>query len=392
MKAKILILVLVVLISCVTMIATSNVSTAISDGTISGHVYDADTKQPLSQAFVYCQEVKCSKPTTNGTGYYATDPCFSASKTYRIQCTKHGYKTVIKRIMTDKDGKALADFNLEIEGSKPVDLQANQLPLSSGSISNSQEASAWVDKGNTLEVQSKHDEAIQAYDKAIEIDSKYAPAWTGKGLSLNMLGKYDEAINCFDKSIDIAPDNVDAWRWKGTTLGNSGKYDEAIKAYDRAIEIDPRNASIWAGKAEAFDKQGKYDEAIKAYDKAIEVDTKGTMEIMAHCNRAGILLKLSKFNESIEECDKCHELQPYMPIFIQKGNALVGLGRYDEAIQCYDKIIEDYSNVDYAKDFLSLAWNNKGITLQKMGRNLEAETSFAKAKELGHKHSWLDLA
>lgn len=96
------------------------------DGTISGHVYDADTKQPLSQAFVYCQEVKCSKSTTNSEGYFATDPCFSSSNTYTIQCTRHGYETATKSVTTDQDGKAVADFNLVAQGSRPI---GNQPPI-----------------------------------------------------------------------------------------------------------------------------------------------------------------------------------------------------------------------------------------------------------------------
>lgn len=100
---------------------------SVPDGTIYGHVFDAITKQPLSQAFVYCQDVKCSKPvTTNAAGYFVTDPCFTPSKTYTFQCTKHGYKTSTKSVTTDQNGKAEADFNLEAEGSKS---SGNQPPI-----------------------------------------------------------------------------------------------------------------------------------------------------------------------------------------------------------------------------------------------------------------------
>lgn len=106
--------------------SSGNDTVAIPDGIISGHVYDVDTKQPLSQAFVYCQDVKCSKPTTNNTGYYATDPCFSPYKTYTIQCTRHEYKTAAKSVTTDQDGKVVANFNLEAEEAKS---SGNQHPV-----------------------------------------------------------------------------------------------------------------------------------------------------------------------------------------------------------------------------------------------------------------------
>lgn len=84
-----------------------------SEGIISGHVYDADTKQPLSQTFVYCQEVKCSKPTTNSTGYYATDPCFFPSNAYTIECAKYGYEKSTNDIKTDANGNGEVNFYLK---------------------------------------------------------------------------------------------------------------------------------------------------------------------------------------------------------------------------------------------------------------------------------------
>ncbi len=59
-----------------------------SGGLIYGHVYDADTKQPLSQAWVYCQDIKTPKEITDSQGYYAIKGDFLPSKTYNIECTK----------------------------------------------------------------------------------------------------------------------------------------------------------------------------------------------------------------------------------------------------------------------------------------------------------------
>ena len=91
---------------------------SVPDGTIYGHVYDADTKQPVSGAWVYCQEAKCSKQTTDSDGYYAIENCFSPSSTYVIECTKNGYKSTKSTATTDSCGKAKLDFNLDLESQK----------------------------------------------------------------------------------------------------------------------------------------------------------------------------------------------------------------------------------------------------------------------------------
>ncbi|HON37088.1 MAG TPA: tetratricopeptide repeat protein, partial [Methanothrix sp.] len=62
--------------------------------------------------------------------------------------------------------------------------------------------------------------------------------WYNKGIDLDSQGKYDEAIQAYDKAIEIDPQYTEAWSNKGVTLAEQGKYDEAIQAYDKAIEID----------------------------------------------------------------------------------------------------------------------------------------------------------
>ncbi len=56
---------------------------------------------------------------------------------------------------------------------------------------------AWSNKGLALKAQGKYDEAIKAYDKAIEINPQLALAWSGKGFVLGQQGKYDKAIEAF---------------------------------------------------------------------------------------------------------------------------------------------------------------------------------------------------
>ena len=88
------------------------------DGTIYGHVYDAQTKQPIPQAFVYCQGAKCPKQMTDSDGYYAIVNCFSPSSTYVIECTKNGYATTKNTAKTDPSGKTRVDFDLVLESQK----------------------------------------------------------------------------------------------------------------------------------------------------------------------------------------------------------------------------------------------------------------------------------
>jgi tetratricopeptide (TPR) repeat protein len=138
----------------------------------------------------------------------------------------------------------------------------------------------WYNKGRSFSQLGKIDQAIQCYDKAIEIDPNYVDAWYEKGNALYGL----ESIQCYDKAIEIDPKYAKAWYGKGNTLlalsyvdayankGDAlsmiGKYNEAIQCYDKAIEIDPKYAKAWYGKAHCLDQLGKYVYAKKCYDEA----------------------------------------------------------------------------------------------------------------------------
>jgi DnaJ-class molecular chaperone len=60
-----------------------------------------------------------------------------------------------------------------------------------------------------------------------------------------------------------------------------------------------------------------------------------------------------------------------------KGGALYFLGKYDEAITCYDQAIKiDPSDAD--------VWNNKGNSLNSLGNNDEAKKCYDRSRELGY--------
>ena len=69
--------------------------------------------------------------------------------------------------------------------------------------------------------------------------------WRNRGITLLQAGRYEEALEAFNKAIDINPGNADAWRNKGTVLGRLGKDVSALGAITRAIELDPDSAASW---------------------------------------------------------------------------------------------------------------------------------------------------
>ena len=202
-----------------------------------------------------------------------------------------------------------------------------------------------------------------------------ATYWNDKGIQLYDRGKYDEAIVAYDRAIVLNPQLAAVWNNKGYVLTDQGKYDDATLNFDRAIALDPQLAPAWVGQGATLYHQGKYKEAIQACDKAIQLDPNNAI---AWSNKGFSLYELGKYNDAITCFNEAISLKPDKVAWKGKGDCLFQLADYNQALYCYNEAIK--LNPDFA-----LAWHNKGSALKMLGRNVESEAAFVKAKELGYK-------
>jgi tetratricopeptide (TPR) repeat protein len=85
------------------------------------------------------------------------------------------------------------------------------------------DANSWYKQGNDMMVQEKNEDAILAYDKAIELDPTHASAWNNKGIAMFRLKRYEDAIKCYDKAIELNPNHANAWYNKAKALRGLGQ-------------------------------------------------------------------------------------------------------------------------------------------------------------------------
>jgi tetratricopeptide (TPR) repeat protein len=149
---------------------------------------------------------------------------------------------------------------------------------------------AWNNKGDVLAKLGKYEEAIECYDKALQINPNDDQAWNSRCWALDKLCRYDEAKVCYDEAIkaydkrDMHPGPIDPGPYlkaisgpspfleKAFLLTKLGRYEEAVECYDKIPEIYPKDTCSWFNRAITFDELGRYDEALKCYDKANEID------------------------------------------------------------------------------------------------------------------------
>jgi superkiller protein 3 len=91
---------------------------------------------------------------------------------------------------------------------------------------------------------------------------------------LKKLGRYEEALQAIDKALELNPDNSYAWNNKGIALRNLGRHEEALQAYDKALELNPDYSNAWYNKGIALYNLGRHEEAQRASKKASELNMK----------------------------------------------------------------------------------------------------------------------
>jgi tetratricopeptide (TPR) repeat protein len=117
-------------------------------------------------------------------------------------------------------------------------------------------AAKWSEIGRQAIDANRWNEALNAYDKAIELNPDNASAYNNRGLAYDHLDKNDLAIADYKKAIELNPKYGDAFNNLGKTFSKLEDYKRAILYYDRAIELNRKDADAYYNRGNAFSNLG----------------------------------------------------------------------------------------------------------------------------------------
>jgi tetratricopeptide (TPR) repeat protein len=121
------------------------------------------------------------------------------------------------------------------------------------------------------------DQAVEAYNKAIELRPFFAEAHVGLGDAKAAKGDVDGAVAAYSKALAYNPINPRVHMSLGKIYyAEKGLYYESVTAYKKAIELDTNSVEARMGLGEVYEDKGLYKEAIEEYRRVIELDSKHT--------------------------------------------------------------------------------------------------------------------
>jgi len=206
--------------------------------------------------------------------------------------------------------------------------------------------------GECLANRGRLDEAIDQFQKALNIAPGYPEIKTNLILALTKKGRTDEAIPYLQTLLKEDPNNAQAHYNLGNALQKKGDSQGAITAYEKALSIQARYPAAHYSLGIALDRNGQTDEAIAHYQEAVKEQPNYPQ---AYCSLGNDLLQKARVDDAIAAYEQALKSRPTYPeVENNIGLALVQKGRPSEAIAHWQNALAGQS--DSVDTLNNLAW------------------------------------
>lgn len=125
--------------------------------------------------------------------------------------------------------------------------------------------------GNIAYTRGDYQNALAAYQKAIEANPEDAESLSNMGQVLVRLGRVQEAVALFERAVALQPGR---WAYHfnlGRAFGELNDWDKAVGEYRAARQLFPDDYVTEFNLGRALHKQGNEEAAVQSYLRAIEL-------------------------------------------------------------------------------------------------------------------------
>ena len=213
--------------------------------------------------------------------------------------------------------------------------------------------------------------AIERYQKVLGLSPDDSEAITWLGILYSFQGRFGEAIPLLERAAQSQPDNLQVLVPLAQAYFRHGQYQLAISIFDRALKIKPGDADLLYSRAACLSEALRFSEAESDLNEALA----RRPIAVGYLQLGNIQQKFSRLAEAIENAEKCLQLDSKNvqamallaaaqlslgldqdsqatwrkaidlaakkeDVLIQKSQAFIDLGRFDEARDVLLELLE----------------------------------------------------
>jgi tetratricopeptide (TPR) repeat protein len=207
-------------------------------------------------------------------------------------------------------------------------------------------AKTWNGRGVALQLEGRHSEAEESYNKALELDSSYPYAHNNLGVLLWYKDDTKGAINSFRRALQVAAPPVEARLNLALGLFRRKHTELALEAYRQVLSAAPEHPVAWNGIGLILVDQDRYSDARNAFARAIQTNPDFAE---AHYNLSFTLSNLGDFAGALRETKRALALDPmYTP---QKLELAIELPHEEIRLTVAPPITEKDESTEHVEDF-----------------------------------------
>ena len=210
-------------------------------------------------------------------------------------------------------------------------------------------------------------------EKALRLAPNLAEGYTCLGNLSFGTGKYEEAVEHYQRALDLNHASEEALEGVASAYGKLGNTAAAESAFKKAIELRPNYWSVYSWLGEFYFNQARYADAAAMFQKVIDL---APDNYRGYYNLGAVYIFQGRYPEAIDASKRSIDLRPTLQAYVNLGAAFFLVHRFEDAVGAFQQGLK-------LDDRESVIWGNLADALYwTPGRRLEASDAYRKAISL----------
>jgi len=265
---------------------------------------------------------------------------------YRSQGLYQDAVGVYKKVAEAEPNNPDVHYFMALSYFKTGDFKAQEFAASEAVKRNTQfMGESYYLLGDALQKGKKYDEAIQAYQRAINVKPDIFEIYNNLSEIYRSQSRYDEAIAMAKKGLDLSPNNGNLYVNLSRDYSLADRNEEAIVAAQTAIKLLPNQYAPYTNLCRAYNDTKQYQKAVDACNDALRINPNDG-ETNYYIGRAYDLLKkpdvaTTHYEKAVTGLIEYTRNNPDSSDgFYLLGNAHYANNQRDKAIEAYKKSLQ----------------------------------------------------